>query len=69
MFTSSPVSLVLFIVTNSNRDSYSNLALLQQLHFPVTFGFNTKTQMFSLQNEVLHVLLPKLYTSHRLCTS
>ena len=34
MFTSSPISLVLLIVIYSNNNSYSNLALLQQLFLP-----------------------------------
>lgn len=34
MFTASPISLVLFIVIYSNSNSYSNLALLQQLFPP-----------------------------------
>lgn len=52
MFTSSPISLVLFIVIHSNSNSHSNLALVQQVPFPLTFGFKTiSAQMVSPQNQ------------------
>ena len=62
MFTSSPISLVLFTAIYSNSNSNSNLALLQLLS-PLSFGFNT----INAQMQVLHIFLPKLYTSHKLC--
>lgn len=69
MFTSSPVLLVLFIVIHSNSNLHSNLAFLQQLLFPLTFGFKTiNAQMGSPQNQVLHIFLLKLHTSHKICT-
>lgn len=52
MFTSSPISLVLFIVIHSNSNSHSNLAFFQQVPFPLPFGFQTiSAQMVSPQNQ------------------
>lgn len=51
MVTSSPISLVLFTVIHSDSSTHSNLALFQQVPFPLTFGFQTKCPDGLSQNQ------------------